>query len=256
MPGLPTLLPKARAKSVREIPYDESQQNPDPTTARDERSEFKKDQNWREEAERELQVALKTIPESEPLAKLPLMTEQEYELAKLEVRQYKGTINLWLAADFENAVALNVLTLSDQILSKYLQGKKLMPRSFKLIRREAVVRIARTFDAKKIDELANSYDELRILLDKDAKKLILDSRLPCDQRKRLFKDYAETTGDKREWSLLHPFDDLTSNAMTEAIKACKAAKANGLGSLDKEARLLILSAGATDFFKKLLESGK
>ncbi len=61
------------------------------------------------------------------------MTEQEFELAKLEVRQFKGSMTKWLAADFEDAVALNVLANSDQIMNKYVQGRKLMPQSFKLV---------------------------------------------------------------------------------------------------------------------------
>ena len=92
---------------------------------------------------------------------------------------------------------------------------------------------------------------LRPLLDPEFKKTLL-LRLPWDERMTLFERYARLTKDARRWSLLHPFDELTGDEMRSAIAAIERADRDGLGALDRGQRTLVLRAGATAFFRRLL----
>jgi hypothetical protein len=94
------------------------------------------------------------------------------------------------------------------------------------------------------------------LLDDDYRKTLVQTRFDADKRKKLYAEFAGVTSDTRKWSLLHPFDDLTGQQMTDVIDLCKVAKQSGLGQLDNKGRTLILAAGATEFFKGPLEAGK
>ena len=173
------------------------------------------------------------------------MTDGEYKVA---LQQAQTFIKLHVR-NFPDAGAIGVI--SD--CQFYKGNTALIPRTMKVVQREALVRIARTQDDKKIDQLANSFGALRLLLDKDAKKSLLQDRFPVARRKQLYAQFAETTGDKREWSLLHPFDDLTGQMMVDVVDYCKLAKSDGLGSLDREQRSLILRAGAVDLFERLIK---
>lgn len=129
----------------------------------------------------------------------------------------------------------------------------LMPETHQAVQREGYTQLARRTDAE-ITTLANVVPAVRKLLDPKF-RAAMRARLPWEERKKLFGEFAAATG-VSGWTLLHPFDHLTGEEMRQAVAAARQAKESGLGSLAASERALILRAGAVEFFETLLKARK
>lgn len=78
-------------------------------------------------------------------------------------------------------------------------------------------------------------------------------RYAIDTRKTLYAEFASATGIAEEWSLIRPFDSLTSAEMDEAIAAARDAKRGGLSGINRRGASLLIRGGATKFVGDLLD---
>jgi hypothetical protein len=125
-----------------------------------------------------------------------------------------------------------------------------MPHTAAALRREGFTQLAGKYEGDDLDHITNASPAAKKLL--DAKfRAAMKARLPWTERKKLYDQFVRTTGQKEQWSLLVPFDDLTGVEMKAAVAAAEQAKAKGLGAVTAADRALILRAGAIDFFASL-----
>lgn len=81
-------------------------------------------------------------------------------------------------------------------------------------------------------------------------------RLPWEQRRSLYEEFARIVGEDRPWSLGVFFDNLNKTEMENLINGIRLADKQGFGAINKEQRLLILKAGALDYVRKQIEAAK
>ena len=200
---------------------------------------------WLDEARSELAEYRRNLPPSEPLPKPTLWTQVEYREAMQVIRFWQATVKP------ENA--RSTLQLFRQDIH---DATRLLPRTVERWEREAY---KQWLDSLKTDEGVDRaimiQPDLRVLKIPDVQKS-LRARAPWPKRKELYEALARHTGDKREWSLLHPFDDLSRVQMEQAIEAARVAKDEGVRHLTTGQRRLLLEAGQIDFLDKLLRESR
>ena len=81
----------------------------------------------------------------------------------------------------------------------------------------------------------------------------MPARHPIAKRKELYAEFAAVTGEDPKWSPASLFEDLNATEMDALMEATAKLKKNGLAQLSKEQRLLVLKAGALDYFKNELD---
>jgi hypothetical protein len=194
-------------------------------------------------------VQAKELPE--PLAKPALMTQQEYEFVALRIAK------TWLERDEATTVRWfvgNGLALPGEGGDL---AEQIMPRHLARWRREAIQRTLEMWGSNQraLEDFVARATDWRFLLDPDEQKRIR-SRASWDKRKEYYKKLAQITGQKERYSLLLPFDDLTEAEMKDVLVAAALAKEKGLLGLDREQRLLLLRAGAYEFFRHLGEAAR
>jgi hypothetical protein len=205
-----------------------------------------------QEAEAELAAAeeakAKELPE--PLPKPVLMTQQEYQFVALPIAKN------WLR---DEAMSVRWLVVGGLALRE--EGgnlaEDLMPRHLARWRREAIQQTLEMWGSNRmgLDSFVARNTEWRFLLDPDEQRRIR-SRASLDKRKEHYKKLVQITGQTETWSLMLPFDDLTEAEMKDVLDLAALAKEKGLTSLDREQRLLLLRAGAFDFFRRLIEGAR
>ncbi|HEY7158572.1 MAG TPA: hypothetical protein VH575_31805 [Gemmataceae bacterium] len=96
---------------------------------------------------------------------------------------------------------------------------------------------------------------LRQLKD-DGMREILRGRAPWPARKKYYEAFQRLTGDRRPWSLQHPFDDRSEEQMRSSIEAAHVARKMGLRGLTAEQRRLLLLIEQFTFFEKLWQDAQ
>jgi hypothetical protein len=178
------------------------------------------DRRWTADAQLELLGALeqKERRMSENQIRLGRLSEAEFQESKAAA--------LWIKDNGIEKASQALITAA----------RKTAPLMISHLQREAVVR-------------SSDYRQLV----RDGK---VEDRYPAEKRKELFQAFCEQTGFTSEWSLGVLFDDLNVKEMDEILVVLKKVNAEGLRIASKDQRLLILRAGALDYFQKLLERGK
>lgn len=111
-------------------------------------------------------------------------------------------------------------------------------------------------NAAELDYIARSQGRGADALLSRSLRAELASRYPWEKRKAYFDHFRSRTGYKGEWSLLHPFDDLTSKEMGDIIDAVAEAKDGGLGNLNAREWGMLLHCGDRSFFAERLNDAK
>ena len=213
------------------------------------KTEKKEDKSWINDAEAELAAAKKLVPEREPF-KPVRMTMAEWEVASMRAQFWMNAMKL----DDPGSVRLppwGILSLDYDVAAPTI------PRIIACWEREALLQIAMTQPTRAIEALVIGTPKIRPLVDPEFKKKML-ARLPWKERKELFAKFVAATGggSDRKWSMIDPFDDLDGDEMRAAIDAGLMVKNDGLRKLSRSQRLLILRAGALDFFENRLDSSR
>jgi hypothetical protein len=224
----------------------QEQSAPQPATVRD----------WRDVAADELAVAQRrrdelnlTGPYAEPLPKAGTMTETEYRQAKA------------LGEEWRTQIALDTLEVKAVVLRRLPTEKGawvrvIMPRTVDCWEREALCHyLDATATDRGFEMMVRHFPLLRVLGDEGVRGR-LKARLPSEQRRNLYAEFAKLTNDARRWPLTHPFDDLSGEEMQAMVAAASTCQAKGLGALAREDRHRLLVAGALDFFEKYLQKAR
>lgn len=199
---------------------------------------------WIDKAREEITAAREARSPQEPLPKPSTMAASRYQAA----RTLAGR---WL----EGTTAMNVrfvLYLKSPVASDALE---LVPASARRWRREAYWQALHDTGGKTVDSIVAADPALSPLKATDLQQ-VLRARLPWNERQSLYNEFAEITGEKRFWTLTHPFDDLDGAEMKAAIKAARRAKTEGLSKLEADARHLLLKGDAIDYFQRLLDEAE
>lgn len=127
-----------------------------------------------------------------------------------------------------------------------------MPQSVAHWRREGLLQ-AVGFAPGELAIWVRSFPYLKALQDDDALRSSLEKRAKWQERRKVYEELCSVTGDKRPWSLHHPFDELDRDTMTLTIEAARRVKDLDLLSQPIKQQDLVLLVGGADQIEFLMD---